>query len=68
MSRVIKEYVCTCDRCGRIISHERYENDVKFNKGEYVFCDDCYRDLLMFFNLWKGVNLNNSSEIIDEID
>ena len=66
MGKIIKEYICTCDRCGREIKHHTYENEVRFNNAEYVFCESCYKDLLAFFDLWKSINLNIINKIPNE--
>lgn len=66
MGRITKEYVCTCDRCGRDIKYTKYENEVKFNSCLYIFCERCYQDLLGFLDLWKNANLNNTIKTTDE--
>jgi hypothetical protein len=49
-------YKCTCDKCKVEITSQNYENDVSFNSLMKVYCDDCFKELMCWWECWDSGN------------
>jgi len=64
MPRIL--YKATCDKCNKDIPSPNEENDVAFNSAKYIYCFDCYHNLIALWELWDTGQVPVKDNVVKE--